>query len=114
MMIFIFIAAILEGNMDGSTSHSFLSSSPGSQGNQTLDDDEASGWRSARFDEIFLLVSILCYNSFAGVGVMILPWTLSSELYPIKVSEGGKLIIIFFCVASTDSELVNLPHIFLR
>lgn len=86
MMIFIFIAAILVRNMDGSTSHSFLNS-PRSAVNQTLEVDKASGRSSGGYEEIFLLISILCYNSAAGVGVMILPWTLISELYPIEVSE---------------------------
>lgn len=83
MMIFIFIAAILVRNMEGfSSTHSFLDA-PRSTANQTRDSIEAVG--SGSHLEISLLISILCYNSFCALGVIILPWTLISELYPIQV-----------------------------
>lgn len=44
------------------------------------------GKRDGSYHEVFLLISILCYNSFSASGVMVLPWTLISELYPIQVS----------------------------
>lgn len=79
MMIFIFIAAILVRNMDGfSSTRSFLNTqeSPKAPDGGATDDGS--------FDEVYLLISILCYNSFSAVGVMILPWTLISELYSIE------------------------------
>lgn len=83
MMIFIFIAAILVRNMEGfSSTHSFLDA-PRSTANLTKDSFEAKG--SGSHLEISLLISILCYNSFCALGVIILPWTLISELYPIQV-----------------------------
>lgn len=83
MMIFIFIAAILVRNMEGfSSTHSFLDA-PRSTANQTKDPIEAT--ENGSHLEISLLISILCYNSFCALGVIILPWTLISELYPIQV-----------------------------
>lgn len=83
MMIFIFIAAILVRNMEGfSSTHSFLDA-PRSTANQTKDTIEAM--ENGSHLEISLLISILCYNSFCALGVIILPWTLISELYPIQV-----------------------------
>lgn len=82
-MIFIFMAAILVRNMEGfSSTHSFLDA-PRSTVNQTKDTIEAM--ENGSHLEISLLISILCYNSFCALGVIILPWTLISELYPIQV-----------------------------
>jgi hypothetical protein len=77
MMTFIFIAALLVRNMEGFTSTRNFLSAP--KVNQTMVDEKES------FGEVYLLVSILCYNSFSAFGVMILPWVLISELYPIQV-----------------------------
>ena len=86
MMIFIFIAALLVQNMDGFTAtQSFLDSHKATS-NQTILED---GKGTEGYGEVYLLVSILCYNSFSAFGVMILPWTLISELYPIQVSAGN-------------------------
>jgi MFS family permease len=78
MAVFIFIAAILVRRMDGfSSAHRFLNA-PKVEAN--------GGHHSAdSYHEVLLLTSILCYNSFSASGVMILPWTLISELYPIQV-----------------------------
>jgi hypothetical protein len=79
MMIFMIIAALLVRNMEGFGSpRNFLSTS---KMNQTMADENES------YDEVYLLVSILSYNSFSAIGVLILPWTLITELYPIQVTE---------------------------
>jgi hypothetical protein len=79
MMIFIFIAALLVQNMEGFTSTRNFLSAP--KVNETMVDERET------YGEVYLLVSILCYNSFSAMGVMILPWTLISELYPIQVTN---------------------------
>jgi hypothetical protein len=79
MMVFISIAALLVRNMEGFTSTRNFLSTP--KANQTMVDEKET------YEEIYLLVSILCYNSFSAMGVMILPWTLISELYPIQVTN---------------------------
>jgi hypothetical protein len=79
MMIFIFIAALLVRNMEGFGSpRNFLSTS---KMNQTMADQKGT------YNEVYLLVSILGYNSFSAIGVLILPWTLITELYPIQVTK---------------------------
>lgn len=83
MMISIFTAAILVQNMEGfSSTRNFL-------GTQRLDNPTMVVSKGGNHREVYLLVSILCYNSFSAMGVMILPWTLISELYPIEVK--GKM-----------------------
>lgn len=87
MTVFIFIAALLVRNMEGFTSTQNFLSAP--KVNQTLLVEKET------FEEFYLLISILCYNSFAAMGVMILPWTLISELYPIQVTKNSfKQILI--------------------
>jgi MFS family permease len=90
MMIFIFIASMLVRNMDGfSSSQSFLNP-PKAMVNRTMStqgEDHLDNMNDASYNEILLLISILCYNSFSALGVIILPWTLISELYPIQVME---------------------------
>lgn len=81
MMIFIFIAALLVRNMDGFTATQSFLNSPKLTSNLTVMDEGKES-----YNEVYLLISILCYNSFSALGVMILPWTLISELYPIQVS----------------------------
>jgi hypothetical protein len=46
---------------------------------------QLSGQQQQQHKEVYLLISILCYISFSSLGVMILPWTLISELFPIEV-----------------------------
>lgn len=89
MMTFIFIAAILVRNMVGlSSTQNFLGApTPTAVNNQTIESEGGGSGKSDSYDEVYLLISILCYNSFSAVGVMILPWTLISELYPIEVSD---------------------------
>lgn len=89
MMIFIFIAAILVRNLDGfSSTQNFLNSPKFSTTNHTLDNvGFEEGKVNESYNEVYLLISILCYNSFGALGIMILPWTLISELYPIQVSD---------------------------
>jgi hypothetical protein len=78
MAFFIFIAAVLVRRMDGFTSaQRFLDAPKVERG----EGDHSAG----SYHEVLLLISILCYNSFSASGVMILPWTLISELYPIQV-----------------------------
>jgi MFS family permease len=76
MTVFIFIAAILVRNMDGFASTQNFLNSP---------KVTTTGGGEGSYHEVLLLISILCYNSFSASGVMILPWTLISELYPIQV-----------------------------
>jgi hypothetical protein len=83
MMISIFIAALLVQNMEGSASTSNFLSNP--KVKQTIENERES------FDEVYLLVSILVYNSFSALGVLILPWTLITELYPIQVTKHLKI-----------------------
>lgn len=81
MMVFMFIAAILVRNMDGfSSTRNFLDAPKAMTTNRTVSSVGDEGYH-----EVYLLISILCYNSFSAIGVMILPWTLISELYPIQV-----------------------------
>jgi len=81
MMVFMFMAAILVRNMDGfSSTRNFLDTPKAMATNQTVSSVGDEGYH-----EVYLLISILCYNSFSAIGVMILPWTLISELYPIQV-----------------------------
>lgn len=77
MMIFIFVAGLLVQNMD---TRNFLNS-PVSSSSLSVDGIEHEG----QLREIYLLIMILCYIAFSSLGVMILPWTLSSELFPIEV-----------------------------
>lgn len=98
-MTFIFIAGILVRNMDGlSPTRNFLDTQKNRTINRALDVGENEGGHH----EIYLLISILCYNSFAAAGVQVLPWTLVSELYPIQVSGSftalyNWLHFIIFC-----------------
>lgn len=94
MMTFIFIAALLVRNMDGFTSTQGFLNSHKTTLNQTIlttDEKENEG-----NNEVYLLISILCYNSFSALGVMILPWTLISELYPIQVSDEMYILLRLF------------------
>jgi hypothetical protein len=98
MMIFIFIAGLLVRNMEdvsNSTTRNFLSlqitTSSSSSSNATMfssndNIDEENLFRNEQMS-VYLLCSILSYISFSSLGVMILPWTLTSELFPIEVSE---------------------------
>ena len=88
-MIFIFIAGILVRNMDEfSNRRDFLNLQIPS--NDSLKVNEIDmGYQQPgsqqQHKEVYLLISILCYISFSSLGVMILPWTLISELFPIEV-----------------------------
>ncbi|KAG5672139.1 hypothetical protein PVAND_002293 [Polypedilum vanderplanki] len=94
MMTFIFASGILVRNMDGFTDTSnFLTFQETS--NDTLMDNEE---KQQQFNtEVYLLVTILCYIAFSSLGVMILPWTLISELFPIEVK--GKMSGIIVLIA---------------
>jgi hypothetical protein len=81
MMIFIFMAALLVRNMEGFTSTRNFLNTPKMNQTMPVSEDETSQ------AEFYLLLSILCYNSFSALGVMILPWTLITELYPIQVTK---------------------------
>lgn len=108
-MTFIFIAAILVRNMDGfSPTQSFLSA-PTPTINGTISNEGDGSNDEDSYDEVYLLISILCYNSFSAFGVMILPWTLISELYPIQVSDGKYYFNINSAVetSNVDSPFVN-------
>ena len=108
MMIFIFIAAILVRNMDGfSSSQSFLNSQRSSV-NQTMKDDGEDG--DGSYQEISLLISIVAYNTFSASGMIIVPWTLSSELYPIQVRmnmRGKGVNLTSFWIKKTSSSLCH-------
>jgi hypothetical protein len=77
MMIFIFVAGLLVQNMEA---RNFLNSPMSSS---SVDENEHEDVIDGR--EIYLLIMILCYIVFSSLGVMVLPWTLSSELFPIEV-----------------------------
>lgn len=85
-MTFIFASGILVRNMDGFTdTRNFLNFQATS--NDTLMDNEERQQHQHQYNtEVYLLVTILCYIAFSSLGVMILPWTLISELFPIEVS----------------------------
>jgi hypothetical protein len=104
MAVFIFIAAELVRRTEGfSSGQNFLHASRYSSEinqtfvaannttNTTISSDISSLSHVDDFvsvsgnNEIYLLVCILLYNTFAAAGIMILPWTLISELYPIEV-----------------------------
>lgn len=108
MTVFIFIAAELVRRMEGSSvERNFLHAPRWSSmdinqnfhANATAivsdmihhHDNSTNNSRNDAYDvydgnnEIYLFISILLYNTFAACGVMILPWTLISELYPIEV-----------------------------
>lgn len=88
--------------MDGfASTQSFLNSQSALKGNSTAAVEESGGSHG----ELYLLISILLYNSFSAVGVMILPWTLISELYPIQVSNIATVIAMHSLV---DVELIIL------
>lgn len=76
MMIFIFVAGLLLHSMKDTFSgtKNFLNSSIASV---------EGGGEDKR--QIYLLIMILSYIAFSSLGVMVLPWTLISELFPIEV-----------------------------
>lgn len=82
MMIFIFGAGLLvEGMDDTFDTRNFLNSKESS----FVDKNETEEGTNLR--EIYLLIMILCYIAFSSLGVMVLPWTLISELFPIEVND---------------------------
>lgn len=92
MMIFIFIAGILVRNMDEfSNRRDFLNFQMPSNDSLKVHKIDMGYQLSIQQQqqqenkEVYLLISILCYISFSSLGVMILPWTLISELFPIEV-----------------------------
>lgn len=88
--------------MDGlSPTRNFLDTERNRTINRAFDVGENGGGHH----EIYLLISILCYNSFGAVGVQILPWTLVSELYPIQVSLG--YLFHHFVIDGTPSSFVR-------
>ncbi|CAG9808596.1 unnamed protein product [Chironomus riparius] len=104
MMIFIFIAGTLVRNMDEfSNGRDFLNFQiPSNDSLKVNEIDMAyqlSGQQQQQqeYKEVYLLISILCYISFSSLGVMILPWTLISELFPIEVK--GKMSGILVLIA---------------
>lgn len=74
----------------------------------TLDSDESVSGNN----EIYLLVSVLLYNTFAAAGIMILPWTLISELYPIEVRNFVACSCFFGEFLGDDCEIRNGFHRF--
>jgi hypothetical protein len=86
MMTFIFAAGVLVRNMDGFADTTSFLTFQASEPNGTLTDNEERHERQLDI-EVYLLATILCYIAFSSLGVMILPWTLISELFPIEVSE---------------------------
>jgi hypothetical protein len=83
MMIFIFVAGLLLRGMEDRflSTTNFLNSPMSSSSPDAADDNGAGEGR-----QIYLLIMILCYIAFSSLGVMVLPWTLISELFPIEVS----------------------------
>lgn len=86
-MIFIFMAGILVRNIDGFLDRrDFLNVQIPSNDSLKVNETDMDH-RQHQHGEIYLLITILCYISFSSLGVMILPWTLISELFPIEVSK---------------------------
>lgn len=81
MMIFIFVAGLFLHRMeDRFLSITNFLNSPMSSSSQNVTNIENDGER-----QIYLLIMILSYIAFSSLGVMVLPWTLISELFPIEV-----------------------------
>lgn len=83
MMIFILVSGLLVQSMkdDAFDTRNFLNSSL----KLPLIIDEDDEKKEENLKEIYLFIMILCYIAFSSLGVMILPWTLISELFPIEV-----------------------------
>lgn len=62
--------------------------------NDTLIDIPSNG--GTNFNEVLLLLSILGYVCFGALGVLIIPWTLISELFPIEVGVFMCVCVLFF------------------
>lgn len=83
MMIFIFVAGLLlRGIEDRFLSTTNFLNSPMSSSSAAAVAEEAEERR-----QIYLLIMILSYIAFSSLGVMVLPWTLISELFPIEVNS---------------------------
>lgn len=80
MMIFIFVAGLLlRGIEDRFLSTTNFLNSPMSSSSAAAVTEEGR--------QIYLLIMILSYIAFSSLGVMVLPWTLISELFPIEVNS---------------------------
>lgn len=82
MMIFIFVAGLLlHGIEDRFLSTTNFLNSPMSSSSPAATLTVVEEGR-----QIYLLIMILSYIAFSSLGVMVLPWTLISELFPIEVN----------------------------
>lgn len=103
MMIFIFVAGLLVQGMDDAfDTRNFLKS----QQPTFVDKNDFEDGTNLR--EISLLIMILCYIAFSSLGVMVLPWTLISELFPIEVNDN---IIWQAHALGIDGNFIHLKKI---
>jgi facilitated trehalose transporter len=93
MGIFAFAASMQMFHVDGSAHSLFL---------QRDVNVNAAPSTSTPASSYLLLLCILAYMLFASLGILIIPWTLISELYPIKYKAkfGGVTVAIAYVLMS--------------
>lgn len=93
MGIFAFAASLQMSHVDGSAHSLFL---------QHDVNVNATPTESTAASSYLLLLCILAYMLFASLGILIIPWTLISELYPIKYKAkfGGVSVAIAYVLMS--------------
>jgi MFS family permease len=108
MAIFSFLVAIKTSTINDSGQKLFLRHSI----DQTKIEHQAF---SSKMENYMLLISILGYLLFASLGLLIVPWTLIAELFPIKYKArfGGltvaiAYILMFFVLRTFPFLLENL------
>lgn len=102
MGTFAFIASTQMFHLDGSADSVFLKAGLNINVTAAPTDPVAS-----KTNNYLLLVCILGYMLFASLGILIIPWTLISELYPIKYKAkfGGASIAIAYILMSAVLQI---------